>query len=406
MRWKHYIPLLCFGAISCYKSVDATSEKTAEPVEIITTQKEFVAGEPIQLQFDGAADNQLLLIENAWGTIGLRPDTTNTQLTFSLPASISQKSGLNHWILIQEKRKIAKGDFTIFASKELSNAMESYVGPTSIFADNKDKAMIVSLPQDVYGNPLTNGTTIELTEKFKANQESYSVNVQDMIGFDFIGGHRKVGDIFITSTLDNQVSKEFTISVVPTKAADFTITSERQHSFADGNQIVSFKTSVINDRNGNKIADGTLVNFVIEDASGNSYQTYGQTLNGLAVGKMLHPEAPTQWNVKAHISGLSQSNHLELAFDAAVLDYSVHISEDGRAITVGPILSYMKQLVPDGMGIHLEIEDSRGELPYTQKITSRKGIGRFELPQSMDANQNTVKITVAGIEKIIKHKKS
>ena len=401
MKLMHYIWLMCFGAISCSKSVDAPSEKTAAPIEIITTQKEFVAGEPIQLQFDGAADNQLLLIQNAWGTIGLPPDTANTQLTFSLPAHISQKSGLNHWILIQEKTKIAKGDFTILPSKELSDAMESYIGPTSIFADNQDQAMMVSLPQDTFGNPLPNGNTIELTEKFKANQESYSVNVQDMIGFDFIGGHTKVGDIFITSTLDNQVSKEFTISVVPTKAADFTISSERQHSFADGNQIVSFKTSVINDRNGNKIADGTLVNFVIEDASGNSYQTYGQTLNGLAVGKMLHPEAPTQWNVKAHISGLSQSNHLELAFDAAVLDYSVHISEDGRIITVGPILSYMKQWIPDGMGIHLEIKSPDGKSLLTLETTSRKGMGKFELPENMNAYENTVKINVAGIKKRI-----
>ncbi len=397
----YYIWLMCFGAISCSKSVDAPSEKTAAPIEIITTQKEFVAGEPIQLQFEGAADNQLLLIQNAWGTIGLPPDTANTQLTFSLPAHISQKSGLNHWSLIQEKTKIGKGDFTILPSKELSDAMESYIGPTSIFADNQDQAMMVSLPQDTFGNPLPNGTTIELTEKFKANQESYSVNVQDMIGFDFIGGHTKVGDIFITSTLDNQVSKEFTVSVVPTKAADFTITPERQHSFADGNQIVSFKTSVINDRNGNKIADGTLVNFVIQDASGNSYQTYGQTLNGLAVGKMLHPEAPTQWNVKAHISGLSQSNSLELGFEAAVKDYTVHISENGRTISVGPILSYMKQWIPDGMGIHLEIKSPDGKSLLTLETTSRKGMGKFELPENMNAYENTVKINVAGIKKRI-----
>ena len=406
MRWKHYIWLIVLGALGCSKSADAPSEKIRDTIKLISTEREFTADDSIVLKFDGKAAKQLLLIQNGWGTIALQPDSIKTDLTFTLPQAITQKSGLTHWSLLHGKTKVAEGSIGILPSSTWSESMESYIGPTSIFADNQDQAMIVSLPQDTFGNPLPNETTIELTKKFKANQESYSVNVQDMIGFDFIGGHTKVDDIFITSTLDNQVSKEFTVSVVPTKAADFTISSERQHSFADGNQIVSFKTSVINDRNGNKIADGTLVNFVIEDASGNSYQTYGQTLNGLAVGKMLHPEAPTQWNVKAHISGLSQSNHLELAFDAAVLDYSVHISEDGRTITVGPILSYMKQWVPDGMGIHLAIESPSAKLLYAQKSTSRKGMSRFELPQSIDTNQNNIKITVAGIEKIIKHNKS
>ena len=163
--------------------------------------------------------------------------------------------------------------------------------------------------------------------------------VQGMIAHAYVGGHSEIGELFLGTSIENQVSKEFTVSVLPTKSADFNITMERQHHFADGNQIVSFTTSTVKDRNGNTIADGTMVNFVVEDSSGNQYQTYGQTLNGIAVGKMLHPEAPTQWKVKAHISGLSQSNSLELDFEAAVRDYTVHVSENGRTITVGPILS-------------------------------------------------------------------
>lgn len=401
MRWKHYIWLIVLGALGCSKSADAPSEKIPDTTKLISTARAFIAGDSITLQFDGKSKNQLLLVQNGWGTIALKPDSTNRHLTFTLPQTIAQKSGLAYWRLIHQKIKVAEGSINILSSKTLSESMESYIGPTSIFADNQDQAMIVSLPQDTYGNPLPDSTIIELNEKFKNVQNNTSMPVQDMISHAYVGGHREVGELFLGTSSENQVSKEFTVSVLPTKSADFNITIERQHNFADGNQIVSFTTSIVKDRNGNTVADGTMVNFVVEDGSGNQYQTYGQTLNGVAVGKMLHPETPTQWKVKAHISGLSQSNSLELDFEAAVKDYAVHISENGSTITVGPILSYMKQWVPDGMGIHMEIKGPDGESLLTQETTSRKGMGKFELPENMNAYENTVKITVAGIEERI-----
>lgn len=386
-------------AWGCSKSPDAPSEKIPDTIKFISTERAFTANDSIVLKFDGKPSKQLLLIQNGWGTIALQPDSTNTGLTFTLPQTITQKSGLAHWSLLHQKTKVAEGSINILPSKTWSESMEAYIGPTSIFADNQDQAMIVSLPQDTFGNPLPDSTMVQLTEKFKNSQNNTSMPVQGLIAHAYVGEHGEVGELFLSTGLENQVSKEFTVSVLPTKSADFNITMERQHNFADGNQIVSFTTSTVKDRNGNTVADGTMVNFVVEDGSGNQYQTYGQTLNGVAVGKMLHPEAPTQWKVKAHISGLSQSNSLELDFEAAVRDYTVHLSEDGSSITVGPILSYMKQWVPDGMGIHLEIKSPDGESLLTQQTTSRKGMGKFELPENMNAYENTVKITVAGIEK-------
>ncbi|NVN19413.1 hypothetical protein GUA46_13770 [Muricauda sp. HICW] len=401
MRCKHYIWLIVLGALGCSKSADVPSEKIPNAIKLISTEREFTADDSIVFKFDGKTAKQLLLIQNGWGTIALQPDSTNTDLTFTLPQTITQKSGLAHWSLHYQKTKVAEGSINILPSKTLSESMESYIGPTSIFADNQDEAMIVSLPQDTFGNPLPDRTIIELTEKFKNVQNNTSMPIQGMIAHAYVGGHSEIGELFLGTSIENQVSKEFTVSVLPTKSADFNITMERQHHFADGNQIVSFTTSTVKDRNGNTIADGTMVNFVVEDSSGNQYQTYGQTLNGIAVGKMLHPEAPTQWKVKAHISGLSQSNSLELDFEAAVRDYTVHVSENGRTITVGPILSYMKQWIPDGMGIYLEIKGPDGELLLTQETTSRKGMGKFELPENMNAHENTMIITVAGIEKRI-----
>lgn len=401
MRWKQYIWLMVFMAWGCSKSPDALSEKIPDTIKLISTERDFKANDSIVLKFDGKAAKQLLIIQNGWGTIVVQPDSTNTDLTFTLPQAITRKSGLTQWSLLHQKTKVAEGSINILPSKTWSESMESYIGPTSIFADNQDQAMIVSLPQDTFGNPLPDSTIVQLTEKFKNSQNNTSMPVQGMIAHAYVGGHSEIGELFLGTSIENQVSKEFTVSVLPTKSADFNITMERQHHFADGNQIVSFTTSTVKDRNGNTIADGTMVNFVVEDSSGNQYQTYGQTLNGIAVGKMLHPEAPTQWKVKAHISGLSQSNSLELDFEAAVRDYTVHVSENGRTITVGPILSYMKQWIPDGMGIYLEIKGPDGELLLTQETTSRKGMGKFELPENMNAHENTMIITVAEIEKRI-----
>ncbi len=404
MKFWQYIGLVCLGAISCSKPVDANLGKTVEVIQITTTQKEFIAGEAITLQFDGEKENQLLLIQNGWGTIAIPADSTQTSLTFSLPATVAQKSGWVQWKLISNETITATGDFFIRPSTTLAVSMETYLGPTSIFADKKDQAMIVSLPQDKFGNPMPDSTQITLTEKFKSDQKSNTTLVQDMISFAYVGNKSTVGELFIGSRLENQITKEFTVSVLPTKAANFAINFERQHNYADGNQIVSFTTSTIRDQNNNIIADGTLVNFVVEDASGNSLQTYGTTLNGVATGKMLHPEVATEWKVKAHINGLSQSNSLKLNFDAAVMDYVVDSSKDGRNISVGPILSYMGQWVPDGMGIQLEMQDSDGKSVLTLSNTTRKGMGTFELPEGINANTHKGFVIVAGIKKSVNHK--
>lgn len=282
--------------------------------------------------------------------------------------------------------------------------METYLGPTSIFADNSDQSMLVVLPQDEFGNPLPEGTEIVKTEKFGESVQSSPLMVSDMIAHNLTGAKKVVGDIFITANMVGQFSKEFTVNVLPTVADDFTISMKRNHPYADGNQIVSFTTSTILDVHGNTIADGTMVNFVIQDGNGQRFQTYGQTLNGTAVAKMLHPEVPGKWKVWASISGASKSNVLELEFDAAVLDYPVHISNDGKTITIGPILSYMKQWVPDGMSISLKVVSPNDSTLLQVATTSRNGMAHFSLPNGIEIQKNTTTVSVAGIIKQIHYK--
>tara|TARA_Y100001933_G_scaffold214761_1_gene220985 strand:- start:6201 stop:7421 length:1221 start_codon:yes stop_codon:yes gene_type:complete len=401
MKLYYYIWIFCLALAGCSNSVDTETASVPKPIDLLTKQKEFVAGEAINLRFDGKPSNQILLIQNAWGTFGLQPDTTEIQLSFTLPTSVAQKSGEAHLKLISNSSIMSEGDLNILPSHNSSKEMETYIGPTSIFADNKDRSMVVTLPQDEFGNPLPEGTKLNLTEKFKEEQQSSPIELLDLIAHDYVGARKKVGDIFITTTLEKQVSKEFTVNVLPTRADDFIIQMDRQHRFADGNQIVSFKTSTINDVHGNMVADGTLVNFIIKDNSGNQYQTYGQTLNGMAEGKMLHPEVPSHWKVNANISGTSISNLLELDFEAAVLDYAIHMAKDGKTITVGPILSYMNQWVPDGMNMRLDIKTFEGQTIRTFNTSSRKGMGTFIVPNSINVDEIILTTTVAGITKTI-----
>lgn len=375
-----------------------------ESLTLLESTEEFVAGEPIVLQFDGKITGGLLIVRNSWGTFGIHPDSTQQQLTFTLPKTITQKSGSVDWTLLYQKNTISTGTFSILPSTTSSNTMETYLGPTSIFADNSDQSMLVVLPQDEFGNPLPEGTEIVKTEKFGESVQSSPLMVSDMIAHNLTGAKKVVGDIFITANMAGQFSKEFTINVLPTVADDFTISMKRNHPYADGNQIVSFTTSTILDVYGNTLADGTMVNFMIQDENGKRFQTYGQTLNGVAIAKMLHPEVPGKWKVWANISGASKSNALQLEFDAAVLDYPVHISNDGKTITVGPILSYMKQWVPDGMGISLKVVSPNDGTLLQVATTSRNGMGHFALPNGIEIQKNTTIVTVAGIKKQIHYK--
>ncbi|WP_370104491.1 hypothetical protein [Winogradskyella sp.] len=142
---------------------------------------------------------------------------------------------------------------------------------------------------------------------------------------------------------------------MPAIPTNFEIDYSRIHQYADGNQITTFSTSELKDRYGNTVSDGTFVNFYLTNSKGYKSLTSGLTINGIAKAKFLHPDHEENFEVKAYVEGMAESNTIDISYKKAIGDFEVNFSEDKRTLTVGPIKSFMNQRVPDGLNVSLKI---------------------------------------------------
>lgn len=370
-------------------------------VHLLNTVNTYVAGDKIHLNFKVDGDSfPTLWLKNAFGTSIITATQEENHIQFKLPLAYSQKAGICHWALIFNNTKVASGKIHLEPNIKSPAHLESYFGPRSITAGDIDYSMLVCIPTDAYDNPLSQGTPIIIKHQFEDTITRTPTNTRNLIAWKNVPATNKSGRILVSSSYDKTHSKELTTIVFPATASDFEIDQERVHSYADGNQIINFKTSIIRDRFNNIVSDGTLVSFITKDDTGALLQAFGNTINGVAKAQMLHPNEKSSWETTAYITGAARSNTLPLDFKAAVTDFELSFSQDQRTITIGPMNSFMDQLVPDGIGILLKITGTDGEVVETMTTTSRNGLGVFKLSRNLFKKDTyQIEVRAAGITK-------
>lgn len=370
---------------------------TVEEIQLLTKETTFEAGQSIVLKFSSHTDETpSLYISNSYGSTLIQPAIESGALNYQIPQSISKKTGVVNWKLLANTS--LSGKFNI-NSKQETTSLETYLGPPSIEAGGNDYAMLVVIPTDSYDNPLADGTKVTAKHQFLENQYDNAIFIKNRIAYKNIYSETKTGRILISSECLGVNSKEYTVNVLPAIPTDFTISNERNHDYADGNQISTFYTSVIKDKLDNVVSDGTYVEFFITNTSNHILKTSGTTINGVAHAKMIHPDHEEKWIVKAYIEGMAESNKIELTFNPIILDFKAVFSENNRTITIGPLKSFMNQMVPDGLEVLLTVYENDKKL-QTLKKSSFEGYATFKLDENNFPNKNyTLKIQTAGIEK-------
>ncbi|MCH3885209.1 hypothetical protein [Tenacibaculum aquimarinum] len=197
-------------------------------------------------------------------------------------------------------------------------------------------------------------------------------------------------------------SKEFDINVMPAIATNFKLFVKRNHEYADGNQITTFFTSVIRDKNKNIISDGSYIEFYITNKKGNILKTVGTTINGVAHAKIIHPDFEDNWKVKAFFIGISESDILEINYKKVIENYTVLFKDNNRNIKVGPLKSFMNQIIPDGLSVKLSIyKDNKLIKEFFKE--SYKGFANFYLdPNIFENDLYKIIIEAAEIKKEFK----
>lgn len=349
---------------------------------LVNSKTTYIAGETITLQFKGNDGNPpQLWVHTAYGSSVLQPDSDTIHWTFTLPQTFAKKAGTCSWELLQHRDVRAMGKITILPHTQLTSPIASYLGPRSITAGGDDFSMLVTAPTDRYDNPLVDSTSVKVTRQFGGEVEETSLSLKNGIGWENFYSTEQAGRLLIATALKSFTGKELTAMVHPAKATEFNITYRRNHSYADGHQVITLVTDIIEDAFGNRVSEGTLVNFQVINDQGMQLWTMGTTINGQAKGELLHPEIPAEWTVEAFITGAARSNMLSVNFEPALGDFRVSFSSDGRTATLSNLRSFMGQLIPDGMEVSLQIHNANGELLETLRATSRLGTVQFELPK-------------------------
>ena len=396
-----YFLYVLLGFVS---SANALSMQTTETIQLETTQQEFTAGETITLTFSGSQDASVkLYCSNSYGTTLIHPNVKNQQLHYTLPASISQKIGAVHWKLLANTSSLS-GTLKILP-QNTPVSLETYIGPPSIEAGKTDYTMLVVIPTDALDNPLKENTNVTVKRQFLQNEQQETIQTQNMIAYQNIYAPTQSGRMLLATECAAVNSKEFTVEIMPSIATDFQIFAKRAHEYADGNQVTTFTTTVLKDKNENVVSDGTFVEFIIENADGNLLKTSGMTIDGIATAHMLHPDHEETWQVRAFVHGISESNTISLNYKKVMNDFTVAFSQNHRTIDVGPLRSFMKQHIPDGLQVILDIFQN-GKKVQTILRESRDGFVHFELdPNIFHNGMYDLEITAAGVTKTFQAKK-
>jgi len=390
--------LLFFALLLVGFSFRAQITETKSQVKFLTADKEYTAGDLIQLKFVSATEIQpSMYISNSYGSILLQPFIDDGFVIYTIPQSISSKAGLIDWKLLGPNQNLS-GDIYI-KPKEAVNTLESYIGPPSIQAGGTDFSMLVVIPTDDLDNPLEENTLVTIKSQFLDSEDSFEVFTKNLIAFKNIYSPKALGRILIGSECKGETSKEFDINVLASNPTDFSISEHRNHNYADGNQIMTLKTSQINDEYGNVVEDGTFVEFFITNKNGYILKASGTTIEGMATAKIIHPDRAEQWKVKAYVSGMAESEVIFINFEQLFDDFEVSFSENNRIITIGPLKSFMQQLIPDGFNVELSVYKDQ---EYIKTLTKQSvsGIAIFKLnPDIFPEGNYTLKIFTGGLER-------
>lgn len=369
----------------------------------VIKQDTFIAGEPVIIEFGLPSElGRKLHCHSALGSVVLSAYNNHSeQLQYKLPDFMARKAGNVSWYLTSDDIMDVGLEYNggiYILPKDSVESMETYLGPPDILAGGEDYSMYVSVPTDPYDNPMLDSTLVNLEYYFKGEQVKQDLYIDHGFVFYRIFSPNKSGRLFAVSECLDTYSKEYDVNIQPALPIDFSIFAESDHQYADGNQILTFKTSILTDTFNNVICDGTMVEFYIKNKKGDILRTRGVSQEGVAIAEIIHPEYEEHWDVQAIVLGMAESNTIRVDFEQVVKSYDVEFLEKNRKLVLGPIQSYMNQRVPDGFKVELYLY-KHGGLVKREIKEMRNGYATFTLdPNEIEKGIYDIHLKVAGIK--------
>lgn len=374
--------------------------------ELETKDLEFVAGSVIELSFciyqQEKEDELILLLDNGTARVQTSKMAKEGYISFVIPYLISEKSGLVMARLYTGSVLLLKSSFEVLPKISHVSKLESYCGPKHLVVDRNDYSMVISTVLDLYDNPFPKEEQIKVAFH-SANEITQSdLKMRPLFGFKKLHAPDKKGYGTVVSSYEEISDKSFRLDYYALDPLNFSISCERQHKYADGQQLVVFKTSLIEDASGNTIGNGTVVRFRIENGRGEVSELYAQTISGIATCVRYAPEQACSWSVSADIAHYAKNiKRLTVNFLASVSDFNLGYQKKEGSIIIGPVTGYMGQWVKNGMIASIEISGDATTKFFKKPVKDGMVIIPIRKLQ-LAKGDYTMNATIAGISKDIK----
>ncbi|NWJ98785.1 MAG: hypothetical protein HXX20_23835, partial [Chloroflexi bacterium] len=317
-----------------------------------------------------------------------QPNGQPKQVEFTLPAEDTKQAGL---VTLTATSGQARGETTL--KLEASTPVEPViplVGGRAIIADAAHWSMVVVVPFDRFGNPVTEGTPLQLKALHPDGRlEDKQLEVKHLLGWEKLYSSTKAGRTTISAMSGETHGPEAVLLEVAGWPVPFTLAAEPESLPADGHQLMTLRTSVIHDKFGNILPDGTLITFEVKEVSSGQGEPIRRSipaniLGGVAEIPLQAPHQPGIIEVYGVVYGV-ESELRQIAFTkesaaSDLLPITVQKNQTTRTLVLeaGPLLGSLGQFVPDGTPVLFRLSNASGQ-PLLFTATSLNGRASVEV---------------------------
>lgn len=328
-------------------SIDGPSEVSAGSGATIMVDTAAQDGATVQLGVFTPVDSTMLISTVEQG-----------MATFAIESQIMRHSGM-YRLVAQIDQGVSETHAMRVTPLPAVEPVVPLVGPRTIIADGADISMTVVTPMDRFGNPVADGTPVDI-EVGRPTGESALVTelVDRALVAIVIEATTETGRVTISSSVAEADGPSNVVDQVAGIPNPFTVEVDTRDTLADGFALHRIETSELRDRFGNLLPDGVSAVFVIEDSTGTSF-LQAVVQGGTARTMLEAPNLPGTTTLSARVGGV-ESPPTDIEFAPAVASLAAtQLLDDSRAIvTIGPVVSERGGYVPDGTPVELRDQNS------------------------------------------------
>ncbi|WP_435578987.1 Ig-like domain-containing protein [Gilvibacter sp.] len=272
--------------------------------------------------------------------------------TFEIPEILSNKTGLSQWRLSFEDTSLGSGSFQVVPADSSVYSINTYIGPPSAKAGKVRAAMAVAIPRDAHDNLIRKPDSVQMDYRYLNQQTTTESSIRYGLSFIEFDAGPIAGNFQLGGSYKGAEAKAAQFIIMPNEAVDFELQPLPEHDIADGQQELEVITSVIRDRFGNPVADGTGVSLRIDQSDGVTAYVSAITANGIARFIVLHPDEAMDWSLQASLNNGAISNQTSLSYRSFMDAFPVELTAEDQ-INVGPITGRLNERVTDGIIVRL-----------------------------------------------------